>query len=142
MDSLKRYRAKRKDNNEWIESKSINTQTDVNGKEHIYMGLPVKSEQHPKMVTVEWVEVESDTISLETGVKDKNGKDIWQFNECRLTTSNTSHATARGYIDFINGSYAFVEYIYHTVVFLSELSLKGFEVEVVIDWFDKNLAKI
>ena len=72
------FRGQRVDNGEWVESKSINSQIDVDGEEHIYIGLPVKSYVYPKMVTVEWVEVIPGTVGLYTGQDDKNGKKIFE----------------------------------------------------------------
>lgn len=141
MSNLVLYKAKRKDNGELVESVSINCQTDVNGKEHIYMGLPVASEQHPNMVTIEWKEVDSATLSKSTGVNDKKGKPIWQYNECRVVKKDAPHTTARGYIGFVDGGYVFIEYIYRTGLLLHELDRKGFEIEVVVDWYDESLAR-
>lgn len=151
MNNLVLYKAKRKDNGELIESVSINSQTDVNGKEHIYMGVPVLSEMHPKMKTVAWKEVDPATLCKPTGLTDKNGKPIWQYNECRLTVLpfniyppqfvGNGNKTARGYIDFIDGAFVFVEYIYHTVIELFNLHNRGYAIEVVVDWYDEDLAK-
>lgn len=56
------YRGKRKDTEEWIESFNVNSQTDIRGFRHIYLGLNVRSVSHPQQVTIEWVEVAIETV--------------------------------------------------------------------------------
>ena len=78
-------RGKRVDNKEWVEGESINRQVDIHGKKHVYIGLPVKSKIHPKMVTVEWVEVIPETVGECTGSPDKNGKRVFEGDFVRDT---------------------------------------------------------
>lgn len=88
------------------------------------------------------VEIDVKTLAQYTGVKDKNGKEICQYNECRLELKDGY--VASGYIDFIYGSYAFVQYVTGTVVFLKDITFcwqKQYKIEVVADWYDKILLK-
>lgn len=78
MNRERLYRGKCVDNNEWVESESINKQIDMYGKVHIYMGLPVHCESSPKQITIEWVEVIPDTVGQYTGKDDKKGKKIFE----------------------------------------------------------------
>lgn len=95
------------------------------------------------------VEVKQETVVESTGVTDENGTEIWQYNECRLTVDSkvthphipVSRVITRGYIDFINGCYVFVEYIHRTIVELHNLNLKGMKIEVIADKYDEKLAK-
>ncbi|MBQ7818478.1 MAG: hypothetical protein IJ341_02155 [Bacteroidales bacterium] len=64
------YRGKRKDTEEWIESFNINSQTDIRGFRHIYLGLNVRSVSHPQQVTIEWVEVAIETVGRWIGMYD------------------------------------------------------------------------
>ncbi len=62
------FRGKRKDNGEWVEGPGINTQYDVNGEKHIYIGVLLASERYPLMQNIEWHEVIPETIGQYTGI--------------------------------------------------------------------------
>lgn len=95
------------------------------------------------------VEIDVKTLAQYTGIKDKNGKEICQYNECKLTVDSkvthphipVSRVITRGYIDFINGCYVFVEYIHRTIVELHNLNLKGMKIEVIADKYNEKLAE-
>lgn len=72
------FKGKRTDNNEWLESNSINVQADIFGKIHVYMGIPVKCGNHPNSYYIEWVEVIPESVKRSIGLKDKNGKNIFE----------------------------------------------------------------
>ena len=87
------------------------------------------------------VEVKQETVVESTGVVDENGKEIWQYNECRLKQKDSCGYIAEGYIDFINGSFIFVQYVYHNIVLLCELNIRGYSIEIVSDWYNEKLSK-
>jgi uncharacterized phage protein (TIGR01671 family) len=76
------FRGKRKDNGEWVEGSGINTQYDIRGEKHIYIGVLISSETHPKMQTIAWYEVIPETVGEYTGFTDKNDKKVFEGDIC------------------------------------------------------------
>ena len=92
-----------------------------------------------------FIEIIPNTLQESTGADDKNGTPIWQYNECILTAlpfnfchAGISDTTVRGYVDFIDGAFVFIEYLYHNMIELFNLRNKGFEIEVVSQWYDEK----
>lgn len=61
------FRGKRKDDGEWIKGFAINTQYDIKGEKHIYIGALTKSDMYPLMHTIAWYEVIPETVGQYTG---------------------------------------------------------------------------
>ena len=72
------FRGKRIDTGEWIKGSAINTQYDVKGDKHTYIGIFVISERYPLMKTIEWYEVIPETVGQYTGLTNRNGKEIFE----------------------------------------------------------------
>lgn len=71
------YRAKRTDNGEWVEGFLANGKWYFSGKE-ICAILPLDLCFLPHCEISEWIEIDQSTICQCTGLKDKNGKLIWE----------------------------------------------------------------
>lgn len=73
------FRGKTKDEaNEWVEGCNINTQYDMHGEKHIYIGLHCESKFYPLQKCVRWIEVIPETVSQFVYFTDKNGKNIFE----------------------------------------------------------------
>ncbi|MCH5210427.1 MAG: hypothetical protein J1F01_05620 [Oscillospiraceae bacterium] len=96
MDRERLFRGKRVDNGEWVEGASINKQTDIHGKKHVYVGLPAVYKMYHHQETVEWVEVIPETVGEYTGSPDKSGNKIFEDDIVR---------------DTFNGEILFIKYL-------------------------------
>lgn len=138
MEDRYLYKAKRKGNEEWITGNLIQSSDAEDGWETII--IPVKNSNmfakpigrgHGKLGFENWYRVDSSTICQCTGLKDKNGKLIWENDivVCR---------------DFIEEKYvvawkqdeACFEYQQYGCSIMNFEQLSGCEVEVVGNIFD------
>ena len=130
MEDRYLFKAKRIDNGEWVQGALFN------GESHCIIGQEIKfspyTEHECKIVGYE---VDRDTICQCTGLKDKNGKLIWENDIVRDEHGNFYKAFWQ------NNYYQFSWVCVKTDVFLIGTkwdlwSIKSFEIEVIGNKFD------
>ena len=130
MEDRYLFKAKRIDNEEWVQGALFN------GESHCIIGQEIKfspyTEHECKIVGHE---VDRDTICQCTGLKDKNGKLIWENDIVRDEQGNFYKAFWQ------NNYYQFSWVCVKTDVFLIGTkwdlwSIKSFEIEVIGNKFD------
>ena len=130
MEDRYLFKAKRIDNGEWVQGALFN------GESHCIIGQEIKfspyAEHECKIVGHE---VDRDTICQCTGLKDKNGKLIWENDIVRDEQGNFYKAFWQ------NNYYQFSWVCVKTDVFLIGTkwdlwSIKSFEIEVIGNKFD------
>lgn len=130
MEDRYLFKAKRIDNGEWVQGALFN------GESHCIIGQEIKfspyTEHECKIVGYE---VDRDTICQCTGLKDKNGKLIWENDIVRDEQGNFYKAFWQ------NNYYQFSWVCVKTDVFLIGTkwdlwSIKSFEIEVIGNKFD------
>ena len=72
------FRGKRVDTKEWVEGPGINTQYDVNGNEHVYIGVTIISSMYPLMFSIEWFEVIPETVGQYVCISDKHDTKLFE----------------------------------------------------------------
>lgn len=90
------FKAKRKDNGEWVEGNLITNERNENQK---YIGY-IFDERNGVIEDFDLVEVIPDTICQYTGLTDKNGKKIWE-NDILKANLDESHPEDITYIKIL-----------------------------------------
>ena len=81
------FKAKRKDNGEWVEGNLI---TNERNEKQKYIGY-IFDERNGVIEDFDLVEVIPDTICQYTGLTDKNGQKIWEYDICEMVYDGTIH---------------------------------------------------
>lgn len=79
------FKAKRKDNGEWVEGYYVYCR-----KRHYILPVLNKAIGFDERED-EWVEVDPNTLCQFTGLTDKNGKKIWEYDICEMVYDGTIH---------------------------------------------------
>ena len=135
------FKAKRLDNGEWVQGNLIQSCDATDGWESII--IPVKNSNmftkhighgYGNLGFENWYRVNPSTICQCTGLKDKNGKLIWENDVARVTINSGSTICRCAFADTVAQFQLWQE---HTIKRTSTvLNLGNYECEVIGNIFD------
>lgn len=142
MSRVHLYRAQRVGTTDFIEGNLIEVAEDDEGNPFVAI---LEKENNGRyeypyllrnaVIDGQAIPVKPETVSEYTEVDDKNGKKIWEWNECKVLDS--ANAEAVGYIAKVRGCFVFVEYGTSHILKLCDLhEFSGYTIEVIADWCD------
>ena len=122
------FKAKRKDNGEWIQGNLITDETD---DLKCFIGYIMGTDEDGIPHDIDVVLVDPDTICQCTGLKDKNGKLIWEND-----IVSYCDCTKEDYVIAWEQNKACFEYQEYSCSMMNFDELSGCEVEVIGNIFD------
>ena len=126
MEDRYLFRAKRKDDGQWIKGTVLFHDADA----------ATIFSQHPADGSLQGFEVEPSTVCQCTGLKDKNGKIIWENDIVRVTTNSGSTICRCAFADIVAQFQLWQE---HTIKKTpTVLNLGNYECEVIGNIFDNK----
>ena len=125
------YRAKRKDDGEWIIGNLVYSENASIGYEYMIM---------PTQIIGNWSTVLKDTICQCTGLKDKNGNMIWENDICRRVLLPTKRIKTNFKIAYVpyKCCISAIDLDGSNITFLSDYINNQYEVEVIGNIFDNQ----
>jgi len=133
------FKAKRKDNGEWVEGNLITNERNENQK---YIGY-IFDERNGVIEDFDLVEVIPDTLCQYTGITDKNGKKIWENDICDRKEKYPEIVTFNEGDWQLDYSYAFGKELHHDACNLGFYVCERKCVKVIGNIFDdKELLEV
>ena len=126
------FRAKRKDNGEWVQGFYVKC------RGHHYI-LPVYDKDHGFDERYsDWVKVDSKTVCQYTGLTDKNGRKIFEADILKRVLLPTKRIKNNFKIVFVsaNSCFSAIDLDGSNVTFISDYINSNYEIEVIGNIFD------
>ena len=137
MEDRYLYRAKRKDDGEWVEGHLI---TDEQNKDKYFIGYVFGTDDDGTPHDFDVVSVDPSKICQCTEINDKNGKLIWENDICRRVLLPTKRIKTNFKIAYVPYKWCIsaIDLDGSNITFLSDYINNQYEVEVIGNIFDNQ----